>query len=118
MTTIRRESWTILLVFLHLFVVPCATAMVMMPADMDCDHCQTINGPDDCAVASAATYAVIAGVAFDSGRADPPLPAGQDSLLLPIPSPGTLTPTDRACWFAPRHGGDPPLYLVLGQLRL
>ena len=121
-TRVSRESLAILLVFLHLFVAPCATAMVLMPADMDCEHCQTISGPDDCAVATAATGSVIEGVACDSGRADPPLRIAQVFALLPP----DLTPVASgavllAHWSrtaATRQSGDPPLYLVLGQLRI
>ena len=124
--SIRRESWVILLVFLHLFAAPCATAMVLMPADMDCEHCQTIDAPDACAVASAVTSSVLGGVAFDSGRGEPPLRVAGFSPLLPA----VLTPelpeamllaqslAQRSRLMATRHSGDPPLYLLLGQLRI
>jgi len=119
---IPRKSWAILLVLLHLFVAPCATAMVLMPADMDCEHCQTINSPDDCAVATSMTSSVIEGVAFDSGRADPPLRVAQLSTLLPAELNPTLSgAVPSAHWSRPvatRHSGDPPLYLLLGQLRI
>jgi hypothetical protein len=122
MTNLRRSSWAVVLVFLHLFVTPCASAMVLLPADADCEHCQTINSPDACVVATAAANSVIAGVAVDSGRADPPRPAGQLSLLLPAerlgPLPGAVTSDFRPRSFAARHTGDPPLYLLLGQLRI
>lgn len=115
---IPRESWAILLVLLHLFIAPCATAMVLMPADMDCEHCHTPNGPDACAVASDAAASVIEGVAVDSGRADPPLPAGQYSLVLPAPSAVTAALPFRSRFVATHYSGDPPLYLLLGQLRI
>jgi len=119
---IRRESWAVLLVFLHLFVAPCATAMVLMPADMDCEHCQTISSPDDCAVASALTSSVIGGLAFDSGRADRPpqtvpfstplvrelVPSASQAMVFAQLSPLTTS----------HHSGDPPLYLLLSQLRI
>jgi hypothetical protein len=119
---IPRKSWAILLVLLHLFVAPCATAMALMPADMDCEHCQTISSPDDCAVASATSGSVIEGVAFDSGRADSPLRVAQLSTLLPAElTPALSGAVPSAHWSRPvatHHSGDPPLYLLLGQLRI
>jgi hypothetical protein len=122
MINVRRPSWAILLVCLHQFVAPCATAMLLMPADMDCEHCQTINSPDACAVASATTGSVMEGVAFDSGQADPPFHVAQLSTLLPAElmaaSPGAVPLAHWSRSFATRHSGDPPLYLMLGQLRI
>ncbi len=121
-TSIRRESWVILLVLLHLFVAPCATAMMLMPADADCEHCQAISSPDACVAASAATGSVIEGVAFDSGRGGPPVPAAQIVLLLPevlsTSLAGAVATAFLSRSFATRHSGDPPLYLLLGQLRI
>lgn len=119
MTHFRRASWTVVLVLLHLFITPCATAMMLMPADMDCEHCETMNGSDACAIASAEADSVIKGVAFDSGPAYPPVPAGQHALLLPVSLPvslpETLTPALRSRFVATRHTGDPPLYLLFVQ---
>jgi hypothetical protein len=114
---IPRESWAILLVFLHLFVAPCATAMVLMPADADCEHCQTMDSPDACVVASATAGSVLTGLAVDTGPFDPRGP-----LLLsrarPVAVPEWLTTGSWSRAFATRHSSDPPLYLRLGQLRL
>jgi hypothetical protein len=118
----RQAFWAFTMVFLHLFAAPCATAMLLMPADMDCEHCQTTSSPDECAVALAATGSVIEGLAFESGRADPPLSVSQFSALLPAEftaaSPGTTPSSHWSRPIATRHSGDPPLYLVLGQLRI
>ena len=122
MTHFRRASWTAVLVLLHLLITPCATAMMLMPADMDCEHCQTGNSPDACVVASAATSLVIEGVAFDSGTADSPVHTAQSVLLLPVALSGRLSrAAATADWsrdLTTRHSGDPPLYLLLGQLRI
>ena len=117
MATRQSSSfWVITLVFLHLFAAPCATAMVLMPANMDCEHCQAIDAPDACAVASATTSSVIEHVAFHSGPFDPP------ALLLPRALPDALPEAvTSGRWLrslAPRHTGDPPLYLMFGQLRI
>lgn len=121
-TSIRRESWVILLVLLHLFVAPCATAMMLMPADADCEHCQTINSPDACVVASATTGSVMEGVAFDSGTANPPVHTARSLMLLPEslsgPLSGIVATVEWSRSFATRHSGDPPLYLLLSQLRI
>lgn len=116
MTHFRRASWTVVLVFLHLFVAPCATAMMLMPADMDCGHCETISSPDDCVVASATAGSVVLGLAFDSGQFDPPVVF----LLRALPDalPEALTTGSWSRSLATRHSGDPPLYLLLGQLRI
>ena len=112
MTSFRRSYWAIALVLLHLIVAPCATAMMLMPADADCEHCQTSNTPDACAVDSAATSSAMEGVAFDSGQSQP-------ILLLPalvsaaLPESGATA--NQAPLLTPRHSGDPPLYLLLGQ---
>jgi len=117
-----RTPWAVLLVLLHLFVAPCATAMVLMPADADCEHCLTSDGADACVVASDLTRTVIGGLAFDSGRAEPPLRLDRGPALPPAeltPDASGTAPIHR--WsrtIGSRHGGDPPLYLVLGQLRL
>lgn len=120
----KRGFWVIALVFLHLFIAPCATAMTLMPAEMDCEHCQTIDSPDACIVASTIAGSVIGGVAFDAGasRASPQPPTAQPFLLPPLeltaPLPGALPTTDRARLISTRHPGDPPLYLILSQLRI
>jgi hypothetical protein len=103
-----------LLVLLHLIVVPCATAMQLMPADSQCEHCQTPDSPGTCVVASAATDSAIQGVAFDSGRAVQPVlfSAALPSAVLTAVD----TPYVRPQSFASRHSGDPPLYLIFGQL--
>ncbi len=96
--------------------------MMLMPADMDCQHCQTGNSPDACAVASAATGSVMEGVAFDSGTAKPPAHTALSVLLLTEslsgPLSGILATVEWSRFFATRHSGDPPLYLLLGQLRI
>lgn len=103
---------------LHLIVAPCATAMMLMPASADCEHCQTSNSPDAYAVASAATGATIESVALDSG---PSFHATQPFLLfpeaLPVPLSGIVATIERSHDLTTRHG-DPPLYLLLGQLRI
>lgn len=96
--------------------------MVLMPADADCEHCLTSDGADACVVASDLTSTVIGGLAFDSGRAEPPLRLARSSALLPAeltPAASGTPPSPR--WsrtIGSRHGGDPPLYLVLGQFRI
>jgi hypothetical protein len=109
----------LVLVFLHLFVAPCATAMVLMSADADCEHCQAVDGSGACIVASEASTSVIGNAAFDAGRANPPVPSG---LLGRADHPGLLPGASAADFrsgaLATRHSGDPPLYLLLGQLRL
>lgn len=117
MTRIRREAWVAFLVLLHLVVTPCATAMVMMPADADCHHCHSLDGLDVCLQASEVTDSALNGLAFDPGRTDPPLAPATLAFL-----PGALDPQAAAfrAWsraYAVRHSGDPPLYLRLGQLR-
>lgn len=113
---IPRESWAILLVSLHLLIAPCATAMMLMPADADCEHCQTINNQDACVAASATAGAVLGGLAFDAGHCDPPV------LHLTEARPDAwseqVVTSAWSCASATRHSSDPPLYLVLGQLRL
>ncbi len=117
-----RTAWVVVLVLLHLFVAPCATAMILMSADVDCDHCQVTDGSEACIVASQVSNSVIGNVAFDSGRADPPIPSGTPALLLlakiSTPLPRALTAEFWSRSFATRHSGDPPLYLLLGQLRI
>ena len=111
----NRTAWAVVLVLLHLIVAPCATAMMLMPADADCEHCQTSNTPDACAVDSAATSSAMGSVAFDSGRSQP-------ILLLPTVVSSSLSESgataNQAPLLTPRHSGDPPLYLLLGQLRI
>jgi hypothetical protein len=113
-----RESWSILLVLLHLhlLVAPCATAMLMMPADMDCEHCQTSSNPDACVAASATAGATLGGLAFDASHFDPPVSRLTEALPDALPEPVATSAWSRAC--VTRHSSDPPLYLVLGQLRL
>lgn len=113
---IPRESWSILLVLLHLLIAPCATAMMLMPADADCEHCQTSNNPDACVVASATAGAVLGGLAFDASHVDPPVFRVIQSLPDALPETVPTSPWSRAS--ATRHSSDPPLYLLLGQLRL
>lgn len=116
MKRIPRESWSILLVLLHLLLAPCATAMLLMPADMDCEHCQTSDGPDACIAASATASAVLGGLAVGASHFDPPVwrlsQAVTDASLEPVATSGW----SRAS--VTRHSSDPPLYLLLGQLRL
>jgi hypothetical protein len=116
MKRIPRESWSILLVLLHLLVAPCATAMLLMPADMDCAHCQTSNNPDACVAAGATAGAVLGGLTFDASHCDPPAlhitQALPDALSEQVVT--SVWPRDSAN----RHSSDPPLYLVLGQLRI
>ena len=113
---IPRESWAILLVFLHLVIAPCATAMMLMPPDADCEHCKASNSADACAVDSAATTSAMEAVAFDSGRAVQPVLAFPE--VVSAWSPGTVTSDFWSDSSTTRHSGDPPLYLMLGQLRL
>ncbi len=116
-----RTAWAVVLVLLHLFVAPCATAMMLMSADVDCDHCQVIDGSEVCIVASQVSNSVIENVAFDSGPVDPPIRSGTPALLLLAklsgPLPRALTTEFWSRAFAARHTGGPPLYLLLGQLR-
>ena len=116
MKRIPRESWTVLLVLLHLLVAPCATAMVLMSADMDCEHCQTSNGPEACVAASATAGAVVGGLVFDAGHFDPPMLRLLQ--VLPDAGPELLATSAWSRASATRHSSDPPLYLVLSQLRL
>ena len=115
---LRRGFWVFTLVLLHLIVAPCATTMLLMPADADCEHCQTSNGPYACAVAAAVEASVIEGVAFDSGAADLKVTTGHASLLLPALLQVAATRTSWSRSLTTRHSGDPPLYLILGQLRI
>lgn len=113
MTAIRRETLVIAMVLLHLFAVPCATAMVLMPADADCEHCLTTDGADACLVSSASAGASIENLAFDSGRAEPPqlamtilssIPVVQRASSQAVPADSTGSRTSAR-----------PLYLLLGQ---
>lgn len=108
-----------MLVFLHLFVAPCATAMVLMSADADCEHCQVVDGSSACIVASETSSSVVENLAFDAGRAKVPVPS---ALFRVADGPGFMrrAPASgfRAHAVATRHSGDPPLYLLFGQLRL
>ena len=113
---IPRESWPILLVLLHLLIAPCATAMMLMPADADCEHCQTSNNPEACVAASATAGAVLGGLAFAPSHFDPP--ALRLSQALPDALPEPAVTSARSSASATRHSSDPPLYLLLGQLRL
>jgi len=117
-----RPFGAIVLVLLHLLVAPCATAMMPMPTDMDCEHCRAINAPDACLVAGDSVNCGIGAVAFDPGRNDPPPGAAQFSRFLPAGHanswPGALTSDFRTRAFVARHTGDPPLYLLLSQLRI
>ncbi len=120
--SIRREFWPIILVLLQLFVAPCAMAMVAMPADANCEHCGTMASPDSCAVASPTTNSMVEGPAFGSGRADVPYRVAKFSSLL---TPELTRPASQALFaahwsrsVATRRSGDPPLYLLLSQLRI
>lgn len=113
---IPRESWPILLVLLHLLVTPCATAMMLMPADADCEHCQTSKNPEACVAASATAGAVLGGLAVGSSHLDPPVLGLTDALPDALPEPAATSAW--SCASATRHSSDPPLYLLLGQLRL
>lgn len=119
-TLVRRESFVVFLVLLHLVVAPCATAMALMPAEEDCQHCHALDGSDICLEATEVTTSVIKGLAFDSGRADPPLPS---ATLAVFPATKLLALNPEAAAFrawsrglATRHTGDPPLYLRFSQL--
>ncbi|MEZ5566040.1 MAG: hypothetical protein R3F24_11185 [Gammaproteobacteria bacterium] len=123
MTSARRASWIIGLVLVHFFIVPCASAMMLMPADGDCEHCVTIDTQDACLLGSATIGSTIDGLVFDSGRAELPgisLPA----LLLPsvdahqLLTAGRLQSDFQFRFSAIRASGDPPPYLLLGQLRI
>jgi hypothetical protein len=106
------------MVLVHLFVVPCATAMAAMPADADCEHCVAVDGADACLASSGVVSATLDDLAFDSGRADPPLAA---VTILPIAAAyeaATSSLALRSPSVAPRDTGDPPIYRLLGQLRL
>lgn len=114
-----RTGFAVMLVLLHLFLAPCAMAMVLMSADADCEHCQVVDGSKACMMASEASTSVIENVAFDSGPADPPIPSGLPWLAdHPGPLPGALAAEFWSRAFATRHSGDPPIWLLLGQLRL
>lgn len=114
-----RTGFAVMLVLLHLLVAPCATAMVLMSADADCEHCQVVDGSKACMVASAVSTSVIGNVAFDSGPADPPIPSRLPWMgNHPGPLPGALAAEVWSRAFATRHSGDPPLWLLFGQLRL
>lgn len=124
MTPVRRANalrakWILSLLLVHFFIVPCASAMILMPAEADCEHCHSLDTQDPCLVNSSAGFAADS-LLIDGGRPDAPrllpmllLPASV--LLAPATSLASGAGTaDAATW----HSGDPPPYLRLGQLRL
>lgn len=118
MTPVLRAKWIIGILLVHFFIVPCASAMILMPAESECGHCQTLDTPDPCLTNTAAGFAAD-GLLVDNGRPDVPrlLPA----LLLPAPvalSPLAAAFEAAGAFTTDRHSGDPPPYLLLGQLRL
>lgn len=117
----KRGRWAIVLILLHLIITPCAAAMILPPADADCQHCHALNGQDACIVAAAASSSLIEGVAFNTSRADPKTSGHRLWVLLPADglrdSQGSLTPGFRSRPISTRRSGDPPLFLLLGHLR-
>ncbi len=122
MTPVRRAHWIIGLVLVHFFIVPCASAMMLMPAEADCEHCLTTDTQDACLLSST-TGSTSDNLLIDSGRADQP------RLLQPVLfltafsardllATGQLPADFQSRFSASRASGDPPPYLLLGQLRL
>lgn len=115
---LHRTGLAVAIVLLHLFVAPCATAMGLMSANADCGHCQVVDGSQACTVASGVSTSVIENVAFDSESA-----VSSSSVLpwlanCPGPFAVALAAEFASRTFTSRRSGDPPLWLLLGQLRL
>ncbi|MEO8443381.1 MAG: hypothetical protein ABI567_00050 [Gammaproteobacteria bacterium] len=116
MTTLRREALVIAMVFLHLFAVPCATAMVLMPADADCEHCLTSESAGACLVSSVTAGAAIEDLAIGSGRVDPPFVVLK--VLSPAPAAQAAVSYTTFAFSRSVRPGAQPLYLLLGQFRI
>lgn len=107
----RRANWLIALLFMHLFIAPCAMA-VQLPAD-DCEHCHAAAGADEC---------IVERTAIDG---DPGLAAatrsGDDPALLPRPPAAAIWSLVRDISHRPPDPGGQratalPLYLLRRHL--
>jgi len=118
----KRPAATVALVFLHLLVAPCAATPVVMTGDADCEHYRVVDSSAEYLCASALSRAVVESGLFDSNKADLRHPSGRPAMWVPAAATGLVeAPPDDRRRGRPgvaRYTRAPPLYLLLGRLRI